>query len=749
MRTRRRSLSLAVLPNTRNRLRFEPKVVACWAVGDGVFDFGHKFVGADAKPDFRRFSAIRKKHPHAQIALFGHTDAVGSDAYNHQLGYERAMAVFAVLKHDPDLWYDLFRNDHDGLKKLKTELGSVGAEIRDAPGAFGSSTLEAVRAHFQRIGPAEPVPNHDFLSAGQAAVQSCAEFNPVLVPAPWMFEVLQEHEHRVALQAVNRRVVALFFDPATVTHFTWPCPPGGEGPARCKARFWKESREAIRTTDDGLQWWPRSFKGNPKLPWIASEQVFACRFYQRLVHERRCEQVDPYAVIPPEKLEPPDEPDNPPPPPPPPPNKRRQKIPTFPPGPLPPDVLPEVIVNCEHPFRFNKHTLAERTGDMKGEDAFAVVPPIEGDTIFMRIFPDSERQHVRLFWDDTLLPVADEMVLFNRAGFGTKEVDHIDADVENPLWLYMKEEILRRTVRIKAEGRDNDRWVIPIRIYPRDSVEWDGLEMLNEARGWLGDWIEVVEEMLATLIDDFEFKFLPEDDCEVGAQFQWRELPLMEEGVTPVPDHRVMFWWRFAFVFDPFVSLRGTLKVTYIKALNTFRKWAKGSWTERAVEKLFDQIPQEVFDALDAARLEVSPTVSGGSNAVWTRRSPDEKLDIGPHEDGAVKEVEGRSEVSLKVAGILDTATTLLFIGSKLTLKLSFTFGAEFRYGLIASLVEGKEKLGMYLQASTTGLKVKMFAHVQLPIGFLDPAKPSFVAFDENESSLIRWVWWDGKEGQR
>ncbi|MCR9161270.1 MAG: OmpA family protein [Nannocystaceae bacterium] len=745
MKEGRRSLSLAVLPNTRNRLRLEPRVVACWAVGDGVFDFGHKFVGKDAKPDFQRFNAIRKQHPHAQIALFGHTDAVGSETYNHQLGYERAMAVFAVLKHDPDLWYDLFRNDRDGLRLLKAELEAEGETIKDAPGAFGASTLEAVRAHFTRIGPPDPVPNHDFLSAGQAAVQSCAEFNPVLVPAPWMFEVLQEQEHRVALQAVNRRVVALFFDPATVTHFTWPCPPGGGGPTKCKARFWKASRAAIRTTDDGLQWWPRAFRGNPKLPWIASEQVFACRFHQRLVHERRCEQVDPYAVIPKEELEPPEKPEVPPPPPP---NKRRHKIPTFPPTPTPPDVLPEVIVNCEHPFRFNKHTLAEESGEMKGEDAFAVVPPAEGDTIFMRIFPDSEREHVRLYWDDTLLPVADEMVLFNRSGFGTKQVDHIDADVENPLWLYTKEEILRRTVRIKVEGRENDRWVIPIRIYPRDSAEWEGLKMLNKARGWLGDWIEELEEKLKMLIDDFEFKFLPEDGCEVGAQFQWRELPLLAEGVTPVPDHRVMFWWRFVFVFDPFVSLRGTLKVSYFKALNTFRKWAKGTWAEKTIEKFFDVIPQEIFDALEAARLEVSPTVSGGVNAAWARRSPDERLDIGPHEDGAAKEVEGRTKTSLKAAGILDTATALLMIGSKVTVKLSFGLGAEYRYGLIASLEKGKEKLGMYLQASTTGLKAKLFMDLELPFYDPDPIKPSFVAFEKRKSDLVRWIWWDGEDAE-
>lgn len=733
-----RNLSLAVLPHTRNRLRLQPKVVACWAVGDGVFDFGHKFIGADAQADFQRFEAIRKKHPSASIALFGHTDAVGSETYNHQLGYERALAVFAVLVGDPDLWYELFHNDSDGLRLLKQRLGEAGAQISDPPGAFGPSTLQAVRSHLAKLGPREPLDVFDFLSAGQAAVQSCAEFNPVLVPAPWMFAVLDEDEHRVALQAVNRRVVALFFDPATVTNLHWPCPPAGEGPARCKARFWKGSRTAIRSTDDGLQWWPRAFRGNPKLPWVASEQVFSCRFYQRLVHGRQCEKVDPYAVIPKEFVPP-----EPPTPPPPPPKKKRKKphpIPDNPIVPGPPDLLAQVIVNCEHPFRFNKHAIAEETGDRKEYDEFAVVPPREGDTIYMRIHPESEIEHVRLFWDDSLLPWMNVVVSMAPYGFGTRTVDFIDADVKNPLWLWTKEEFLRRTVRIRVEGKGDEKWTIPIRIYPRDSAEWDGLETLNEARGWLGDWIEEIEDKLKLLIDDFEFKFIPKDSCELGAQFQWRELPLAEEGVTPEPDYRVMFWWRFAFIFDPFISLRGTMKVSYAKALNTFRKWAKGRWLEKTVERVFSSIPKEVFDALEAARLEISPTVAGGANASWARKSPDERLNIGPHEDGAEKEVEGNTKVSLKAAGVLDTASALLFLETKLTLKLSLKMGAKFRYGLIASLAKGEEKLGMYMQASTTGLKVGFFADVRIAGRGASAAPKAFSVIDEHESEIMRWT---------
>ncbi len=742
MNEARRSLSLAVLPNSRNRIRLQPKVVACWAVGDGVFDFGHKFIGTDARDDFRRFHAIRNKHPDAPIALFGHTDAVGSEAYNHQLGYERALAVFAVLRHDPDLWFELFRNDAEGLVLLKDELTRGGASIADAARSFGASTLEAVRSHFSKIGPPEPLDVFDFLSAGQAALQSCSEFNPVLLPAPWMLEALDEEEHRVALAAVNRRVVALFFDRATVTNLHWPCPPAGEGPSRCKSRFWQHSQTAIRSTDDGLQWWPPSFRGNPKSPWVPSEQVFACRFYQRLVHDRDCEKVDPYAVIEKEIIPP----DPPVPPPPPPPKKRPPKIPDNPVVPRPDPILAEVIVNCEHSFRFNKHAIAADSGEMLGEDAFAVVPPREGDTIYMRVHPESELEHVRLFWDDSLLPSDNLMVAMAPYGFGTRTVDFIESDVDNPLWLFTREEALRRTVRIRVEGRGDDRWTIPIRIYPRDVATFDGVETINEAREWLGDWIQSIEEKLALLIDDFEFKFMPKEGSDFAAEFQWRELPLAEEGKTPTPDHRVMFWWKFAFVFKPFISLKGTMVVSYSKVLRTFRKWTKGTWAEKSIEKIFSWIPQEILDALDAARLEISPTVSGAIDSSFARRSPDEKLDIGPHEDGAAKQVEGSNEVGIKASGVLDTESALLFLKTKVSLKLSLEMGAKFRYGMIASLEKGQEKLGMYLQASTTGLSGKIGAALKTWSFEPRPINESFEIAGKVESDVLRWIAFDGRD---
>lgn len=415
------------------------------------------------------------------------------------------------------------------------------------------------------------------------------------------------------------------------------------------------------------------------------------------------------------------------------------------------EVLAQVIVNCGHAFRFNKHTIADATGDRKGEDEFAVVPPREGDTIYMRISPESEMEHVRLYWDDTRLPADNLMIALAPYGYGTRDVDYIDADVENPLWLYTKEAILRRTVWIRVDGRGADDWNIPIRIYPRDSAQWDGLKHLEEVRGWLGDWFEVLEEKLSMLIDDFEFEFLPKETSELGAEFQWRELPLAEEGVVPQPDYRAMFWWKIGFVFDPFLKLGGTLEISMLKTLNTFRKWSKGTWAEKSIAWLLEEVSgvEAIYDALNSARLELSPTFAGGGSTSWARKSPDETLDIGPKEDGAPKQMEGLAKVGLEAKGLLDTASALLFLETKLTLELSFSMGAKFRYGAIAKLAEGEKrdgKLGMYLQASTTGLKGRFAADVKLPGTEIKPVRKPFEVLEESESDVLRWIWLRGED---
>jgi hypothetical protein len=94
----------------------------------------------------------------------------------------------------------------------------------------------------------------------------------------------------------------------------------------------------------------------------------------------------------------------------------------------------------------------------------------------------------------------------------------------------------------------------------------------------------------------------------------------------------------------------------------------------------------------------------------------------------------------------VDPKDALQFLSTKISLKLSFKMGAKFRFGMIASLEKGEEKLGMNLQASSTGLSGSIFARLE---GFGIKSKPvegEFKILDKSESELLRWVAFDGGE---
>ena len=156
-----RRVSLAVLPGTVNRLRMPLRTVACWRLGDGVFRFDHKLVGPAAKPDFAEFWALRARHPSAPIALFGHADIKGDEDHNHALGAERALAVYGVLNANPNLWYELFADDREGLASLHAILRDYG--LPHGEQGFGPATFEAVARYMEDLGGGRRLEPYDYL----------------------------------------------------------------------------------------------------------------------------------------------------------------------------------------------------------------------------------------------------------------------------------------------------------------------------------------------------------------------------------------------------------------------------------------------------------------------------------------------------------------------------------------------------------------------------------------------------------
>lgn len=60
---------------------------------DVLFDFDKAVIRPDAGPALSKAAEVLKSYPSAKIAIGGHTDAKGDDAYNHALSLRRAKAV--------------------------------------------------------------------------------------------------------------------------------------------------------------------------------------------------------------------------------------------------------------------------------------------------------------------------------------------------------------------------------------------------------------------------------------------------------------------------------------------------------------------------------------------------------------------------------------------------------------------------------------------------------------------------------
>ena len=72
------------------------KIVLTETAGKVLFDFNKAILKPEAKNQLARVLQVLKDQPGAQVDIAGHTDSVGSDAYNMRLGKRRADAVASL-----------------------------------------------------------------------------------------------------------------------------------------------------------------------------------------------------------------------------------------------------------------------------------------------------------------------------------------------------------------------------------------------------------------------------------------------------------------------------------------------------------------------------------------------------------------------------------------------------------------------------------------------------------------------------
>lgn len=285
--------------------------VACWRLEDVRFEFDSSFVVPGIELELKNLAQLVKDHPTTSksegrpgfpLSVFGHADPIGDDDYNKQLSGRRAMAIYALLTRDTNLWEKLFSqpigNDKWGRKSLETMLDKV------SPAPAGESNKEQAIQHEHNAGkrkalfakymeelcgPELKLKKIDFLGHGDDAggkgdFQGCSEFNPVLIFSQkdqTKFEQDKDKTERNAENESNRRVMVLIFRKGSrVNPPKWPCPRANESAAGCRKRFWSdgEKRRGTRLSDQ-----PRKFE--------ETADTFACRFYHRLTSDSPCERL--------------------------------------------------------------------------------------------------------------------------------------------------------------------------------------------------------------------------------------------------------------------------------------------------------------------------------------------------------------------------------------------------------------------------------------------------------------------------
>ncbi len=334
----------AIDSKEHNTLRDFLVVVGCAMFPDVTFQFDSSLVGPEVKKATKRLALFRdelKEKPGLRdgeadefppIALFGHADPIGQIPYNSKLSARRALCIYGMLLHKPEIWEDLFKDksvagDVWGDPEFNTMLDEVGfppelpkgtddpekrKEIlaRLKKNAADRKTLftayiDAVCLQDDGKGGEKPfvLVEQDFLDRGEradhkAAVQGCGEFNPVLILSKAKqdrFERTNDKEGRNAANEPNRRVLAFFFKPGTrIVAEKWPCPATRDkNPENaCKKRLWKDSDRRLAPDPTPNEAKPDDPPGKK----VAKDRTFketadtmGCRFYHGFAQNSPCE----------------------------------------------------------------------------------------------------------------------------------------------------------------------------------------------------------------------------------------------------------------------------------------------------------------------------------------------------------------------------------------------------------------------------------------------------------------------------
>ncbi len=221
------------------RTQAPPKQFAACARINGIcFEFNKSFIRPSVVDNLEQLENLTKKHPDAKIAIFGHTDKVGTEQYNKDLSERRALSTYAFITNDADTWEKLYKQEDWGIRVVQEILSDLGGEFDPGPvdGIEGPKTKAAIRKYQEARGLtvdgiAGPITRNTLFTeymTGKHDIKldpdrfmdpkniGCSEFNPVI-------------DTKDACEA-NRRVTFFFFNKDRLPTLT--CKQGALAPCK-------------------------------------------------------------------------------------------------------------------------------------------------------------------------------------------------------------------------------------------------------------------------------------------------------------------------------------------------------------------------------------------------------------------------------------------------------------------------------------------------------------------------------------
>ncbi|GEM_PF-5727973 len=246
------------------------RVIKSHIIQNVTFTTNKCFLSPDQSPALKAMCTVigewRKEHPSGKLALFGHTDAVGTADPNKKLAERRARSLLGFLLKAPEDWEVLYQEDKWGLASTQDLLRHLGHDPGPSDGVEGPKTKAAIK-DFQAIHGLPMTGDSDsgtrkvlyraYMEKWNGQVLDKADFDDIngsLCAGCGEYNLFNKTQGSCA---ANRRVAVFLLRSSKNFPVQYPCKKGDSGP--CKSQL---ARKGARRTSG-----------------------FGCLFYDQLVVE--------------------------------------------------------------------------------------------------------------------------------------------------------------------------------------------------------------------------------------------------------------------------------------------------------------------------------------------------------------------------------------------------------------------------------------------------------------------------------